>query len=61
MKCFAIIDGYIVGYQVVGEMIIPFLIKTTKEIFSYGVSQDDENSAYSIAFNFEGIERMIYC
>ena len=36
---------YIVGYQVDGETIIPLFIKTPKNIFSYGVSQYDQNSA----------------
>ena len=34
---------YIVGYQVHGETIIPLLIKTPKNIFSYGVLQYDKN------------------
>ena len=41
---------YIVGYQVDGAL-IPLFIKTTKNIFSYGVSQYDKNSAYTISFN----------
>ena len=42
---------YIVGYQVDGETIIPLFIKTPKNIFSYGVSQYDKNSAYTMSFN----------
>ena len=42
---------YTVGYQVDGETIIPLFIKTPKNIFSYGVSQYDKNSAYSMSFN----------
>ena len=42
---------YIVGYQVDGETIIPPFIKTPKNIFSYGVSQCDKNSAYPMSFN----------
>ena len=42
---------HIVGYQVDGEAIIPLLIKTPKNIFSYGVSQYDKNSAYTMSFN----------
>ena len=41
---------YIVGYQVDGAL-IPLFIKTTKNIFSYGVSQYDKNSAYTMSFN----------
>ena len=41
---------YIVGYQVDGALIPPF-IKTPKNIFSYGVSQYDKNSAYTMSFN----------
>ena len=41
---------YIVGYQVDGEL-IPLFIKTPKNIFSYGVSQYDKNSAYTMSFN----------
>ena len=38
---------YIVGYQVYG-VLIPLFIKTPKNIFTYGVSQYDKNSAYTI-------------
>ena len=41
---------YIVGYQVDGAL-IPLVIKTLKNIFSYGVSQYDKNSAYAMSFN----------
>ena len=41
---------YIVNYQVDGETIIPLFIKTPKIIFSYGVSQYDKNSAYTMSF-----------
>ena len=41
---------YIVGYQVDGAL-LPLFIKTPKSIFSYGVSQYDKNSAYTISFN----------
>ena len=44
---------YIVGYQVNGAL-IPLFIKTPKNIFSYGVSQYDKNSAYTISFNVSG-------
>ena len=40
---------YIVGYQVDG--ITPLFLKTPKNIFSYGVSQYDMNSAYIMSFN----------
>ena len=42
---------YIMYYKVDGETIIPLLIKTPKNIFSYGASQYDKNSAYTIQFN----------
>ena len=41
---------YIVGYQADG-VLIPLFIKTPKDILSYGVSQYDKNSAYTISFN----------
>ena len=41
---------YIVGYQANGEL-IPLFIKTPKQCFSYGVSQYDKNSAYTMSFN----------
>ena len=41
---------YIVGYQL-DEALIPPFIKTPKNIFSYGVSQYDKNSAYTMSFN----------
>ena len=41
---------YIVGYQV-DQALIPLFIKTTEDIFSYGVSQYNKNSAYTISFN----------
>ena len=41
---------YIIGYQV-DRVLIPLFIKTAKNIFSYGVSQYDKNSAYTMSFN----------
>ena len=41
---------YILGYQV-DESLIPLFIKTPKNIFSYGVSQYDKNSTYTMLFN----------
>ena len=41
---------YIVGYQV-DETLIPLFIKSPKNIFSYGVSQCDKNSAHTMSFN----------
>ena len=38
------------GYEVDG-VLIPLFIKTRKNIFSYGVSQHDKNSAYTMSFN----------
>ena len=47
-------DGrYIVGYQV-NEALIPLSIKTPKNVFSYGVSQYDKNSTYTMSFNVFG-------
>ena len=40
---------YIVGYQIDGAL-IPLLIKTPSDIFSYGVLQYDKNSAYTMSF-----------
>ena len=42
---------YIVGYQV-DVALIPLFIKTPKNIFSYGVSKYDKNSAYTMSFMF---------
>ena len=41
---------YIVGYQVDGAL-IPLFIKTSENVFSYGVSQYDKNSAYTMSCN----------
>ena len=41
---------YIEDYQVDGGL-VPLFIKTPKNIFSYGVSQYDKNSAYTMSFN----------
>ena len=41
---------YVLGYQVDGVLIMLF-IKTPKNMFSYGVSQYDKNSAYTMSFN----------
>ena len=42
--------NFIVGYQVDGAL-VPLFINTPKDILSYGVSQYDQNSAYTMAFN----------
>ena len=42
---------YIVGYQIDGVTIITLFIKTPKNIFSYGVSQYEKNSAYTMSFD----------
>ena len=42
---------YIVGYQVDEETIISMFIKTFKSIFSYGVSQHEKSSAYTMSLN----------
>ena len=41
---------YIIGYQA-NEALMPVFIKTPKNIFSYGVSQYDKNSAYTMPFS----------
>ena len=41
---------YNVGYKVDGAL-IPLFIKIPKNMFSYGVSQYDKNSAYTMSFN----------
>ena len=41
---------YIVGYQVDGAL-MPLFTKTSKNVFSYAVSQYDKNSAYTMSFN----------
>ena len=41
---------YIVCYQVDGGL-VPLLIKTPKNIFSYSLSQYHKNSAYTMSFN----------
>ena len=48
---------YIVGYQVDGVP-APLFIKTPKNVFSYGVSQYDKNSAYTMSFNVSEEKRM---
>ena len=60
MSCNNEKDGhYIVGYQV-DEVLIPLFIKTPKNIFSYGVSQCDKNSAYTMSFSvFEASEGVL--
>ena len=41
---------YIVGYQV-DKSLISLFVETPRDIFSYGVSQYDKNSAYTLLFN----------
>ena len=41
---------YIAGCEVDGALIPP-LIKTPRDIFGYGMSQYDKNSAYTMSFN----------
>ena len=41
---------YTAGYQADGRL-VPLFIKTPKNIFSYGLSQYDRNSAYIMSFN----------
>ena len=49
---------YIVGYQV-DEAPIRLFIKTPKNIFSYGVSQYDKNSAYTMSFNVSEVKEWV--
>lgn len=42
---------YVIGYQDDENKIFPLLIKTPKNVFSYGVSQYDKNSCYTMSFN----------
>ena len=49
-----------VGYQVDGETILPLFIKTPKNIFSYGVSQYDKNSAYTMSFNVSDASEWVF-
>ena len=42
--------GYIFGYQVNGAL-IPLFMKAPRDIFSYGTSQYDKSSAYTMSFN----------
>ena len=41
---------YTAGYQV-DRALIPLFIKTPRDIFSFGVSQYDKNSVYTMSFN----------
>ena len=50
---------YNVGYQVDGGTIIPLIIKTPKNIFSYGVSQNDKDSSYTISANLFEVEEWV--
>ena len=47
--------NFIVGYQVDGAL-VPLFINTPKDILSYGVSQYDQNSAYTMAFNVSEVK-----
>ena len=47
---------YIIGCKGNEETIIPLFIKTPKNIFSYGVSQYDKNSAYKMTFNVSEVK-----
>ena len=49
---------YIVGYQIDGAL-IPLSIKTSKNIFSYGVSQYNKNSAYTLSFNVSEANELV--
>ena len=50
---------YVIGYQH-ENTIIPLLVKTPKNVFSYGVSRYDKNAAYTMSFNV-GEERNVNC
>ena len=49
---------YIVGYQV-NEAPIALFIKALKNISSYGVSQYDKNSAYTMPFNVSQVKEWV--
>ena len=49
---------HIVGCQVNGKP-IPLFIKTPRNQFSYGVSQYDKNSAYTVSFNVSEAEEWV--
>ena len=40
---------YTVGYQVDGEITIPLFMKTPKNLLTYGVTQFDKNSAFTMS------------
>ena len=50
---------YIVGYQVDGGL-VPLFIRTPKNAFSYGVSQYDKNSAYTMSFNVSEEKKWVF-
>ena len=50
---------YIVSFQVAEEPVVPLFIKTPENIFNYGVSQCDKNSAYTISFNVSEAEKWV--
>ena len=48
---------YMIGYHS-KNTIIPLLVKTPKNAFSYGVTQYDKNAAYTMSFNVGDEENM---
>ena len=48
---------YNVGYQA-DEALMALLIKTPRDIFSYGVSQYDKNFAYTMSFKVSEEKRV---
>ena len=44
---------YVIGYET-SNGIIPLYIKTPKNVFSNGVTQYNENSAYTMSFDLDG-------
>ena len=50
---------YVVGYEDGDGEIIALYIKTPPKVFSYGVTQYSENSAWKMAFNVEDREEWV--
>ena len=49
---------YIVDYQV-DEALIPLFINTPKNVFSYGMSQCNKSSAYTMSFNVSEVKEWV--
>ena len=51
---------YIVGYQVDEETITPLVIKTPKDMLSYGVSRYDKSFTYLMSFNVSEAKEWVF-